>query len=90
MAKIKGWTQDRDEPNQITYWGVGYGLRRGHVHIEKVYQISARKNAFLWIVTIHKNMGLYDDTKNLGSKSFKTKREALAYAVKHMRANPNG
>lgn len=88
--RVVGWRLDRNEEKQITFWGTGYGLRRGHVHIEKVGQVSARKNSYRWIVTIHKNMGYYEDAKVLPVKSFKTKKEALAYAISHMRSHPNG
>lgn len=90
MAKITGWRQDRDEPTQHTYWSTGYGLRRGFIEVKKVSQISARKNAFRWYVTIYKNMGHYEDAKPLPVVSFGTKKEALNYAYRYMRANPRG
>jgi hypothetical protein len=90
MGKIKGWKQDRNESEHITYWSYGHGLRRGHVDIRKVGQISARRNTYLWFVDIYKNKGYYEDAKKLGVKSFKTKAEALSYATNYMRRHPNG
>ena len=90
MGKIKGWLQDRNEPNHITYWSLGYGLRRGYVDIQKIEQISAKKNSYKWRVLIYKNKGHFEDAKPLPVKWFNTKKEALDYAYAYMRSHPNG
>lgn len=90
MATIKGWTKDRDEPNHITYWASGYGLRRGFIEIKRIGQISAKKNAHLWFVDIYKNQGYYEDPKRLKVRTFKTKKSALDYTQDYMRKHPRG
>lgn len=88
--RIKGWSLDRNEEKQITFWGTGYGLRRGHVQLNKLGQISAKKNTHRWFVDIHRNKGYYEDAKRIPIRDFKTKTEALDYALKHMRSHQNG
>ena len=83
MARIKGWKKFKVEKkgNLITYKRIG----------EPEYYRDVRESHDILVynkVINYKSKGWSVSSRMFGVKQFKTKKEALDYAVAYMRRNP--
>ena len=74
MAKIKGWKKIADEKGRVWY------IRRYGVGYIKIEDLFVRNG---WGVLVDTNKIRFMD-------EFKTKKQALKFAINYMKANPNG